>query len=78
MSYQIEIKRSAAKSLQKIPKADRIRIVKKIDSFAESLPNPEMTKMKGNNPKNYIAYSETQNAIYNIENDVPLMENLIC
>ena len=47
MSYQIEIKRSAAKSLKKIIKADRVRIVEKIDSFAENLPNPETTKMKG-------------------------------
>ena len=50
MSYWIEIKNSAAKSLKKIPKADRIRIVEKIDSFADNLPNPETTKLKGNNP----------------------------
>jgi mRNA interferase RelE/StbE len=54
LSYRIEIKRSAAKALKKIPKANRKRIVDKIDSLAESPPNPDTTKMKGNNPLTYL------------------------
>jgi mRNA interferase RelE/StbE len=50
LKYRIEVKRSAAKALKKIPNPDRRRIVEKIDSLAEELPNPETTKMKGDNP----------------------------
>ena len=50
MNYRIEVKKSAAKSLRKIPKADQKRIADKIDSLAENPPNPDTTKMKGNNP----------------------------
>ncbi len=42
----IEIKRSAAKSPKKIPKADRIRIVVKIDGFTRNLSNPDITNKK--------------------------------
>ena len=48
--YKIEFKRSAAKALKKIPKFDRRRIRDKIDSLAENPPNPDTTKMKGDNP----------------------------
>ena len=69
MSYQIEVKRSAAKSLKNIPKADRVRIVEKIDSFAENLPNPEITKMKGNNPFHRVRVGDYR-IIYEIQDDV--------
>ncbi len=69
MSYQIEVKRSAAKSLKNIPKADRVRIVEKIDSFAENLPNPEMTKMKGNNPFHRVRVGDYR-IIYEIKDDI--------
>lgn len=69
MSYQIEIKRSAAKALKKIPKADRARIVEKIDSFAENLPNPETTKMKGDNPFHRVRVGDYR-IVYEIKDDV--------
>lgn len=50
MSFQIEVKGSVAKAIKKLPKADQKRVVAKIDSLAEDLPNPEITKLKGNNP----------------------------
>ncbi len=50
MSYRIAVNKSAAKVLKKVPKADRKRIIDKIDSLAESPPNPDTTKMRGNNP----------------------------
>lgn len=69
MSYQIEIKRSAAKSLKKIPKADRIQIVEKIDSFGENLPNPETTKMKGDNPFHRVRVGDYR-IVYEIQDDI--------
>ncbi len=50
MRYRVEFKRSAAKALKKVPKPDRMRIRNQIDRLMESVPDPEMTKMKGNNP----------------------------
>ena len=69
MSYRIEIKRSAAKALKKIPKANRKRIVDKIDSFAESPPNPDTTKMKGNNPFHKVRVGDYR-IVYEIQEDV--------
>lgn len=69
MSYRIEIKNSAAKSLQKITKADRKRIVKMIDSFADNLPNPDTTKMRGNNPFHKVRVGDYR-IVYEIQNDI--------
>jgi mRNA interferase RelE/StbE len=69
LSYQIEIKNSAAKSLKKIPKADRKRISQKIDSFFENLPNPETTKMKGNNPFHKLRVGDYR-IVYEIQEEV--------
>jgi mRNA interferase RelE/StbE len=69
LSYRIELKNSAAKSLKKIPKADRIRLVEKIDSFVENLPNPDTTKMKGNNPFHKVRVGDYR-IVYEIQNDI--------
>ena len=50
MKCKIEVKRSAAKAIKKISKPDQKRISKAIDNLAENLPNPNTTKMKGDNP----------------------------
>jgi mRNA interferase RelE/StbE len=50
LKYSIELKRSAAKALKKIPRSDRRKIRDRIDSLAENLPDPVTTKMKGDNP----------------------------
>jgi len=50
LKYRIEFKRSAAKVLKKLPKPDRRRIRDKIDSFADDLPDPTTTKMRGESP----------------------------
>jgi len=50
LKYSIELKRSAAKALKKIPRSDRRKIRERIDSLAENLPDPVTTKMKGDNP----------------------------
>jgi len=70
--YHVEIKRSAAKALKKIPKADQKRIADKIDSLAEDLPNPDTTKMKGNNPFHRIRVGDYR-IIYEIQEDVLLI-----
>lgn len=48
MKYKIEVKRSAAKALKKIPKAYQKRISEKTDDIAESLPDPDTTKLEKN------------------------------
>jgi len=72
LNYHVEVKRSAAKALKKIPKADKKRIADKIDSLAEDLPNPDTTKMKGNNPFHRIRVGEYR-IIYEIQEDVLLI-----
>ncbi len=72
MKYRIKVKRSAAKALKKIPKPDRKRISEKIDSLAEKLPNPDITKMKGNNPFHKVRIGDYR-IIYEIQDDVLLI-----
>ena len=72
MNYRIEVKRSAAKALKKIPKAEQKRIADKIDSLAEDLPNPDTTKMEGNNPFHRIRVGDYR-IIYDIQEDILLI-----
>ena len=69
MKYRIKVQRSAAKALKKIPKPDRKRISKKIDSLAEKLPSPDSTKMKGNNPFHKVRVGDYR-IVYEIQDDV--------
>ena len=69
MSYRIEVKRSAVKALKKIPKSDRKRIIDKIDSLIENPPNPDTTKMKGNNPFHKVRTGDYR-IVYEIQKDV--------
>jgi mRNA interferase RelE/StbE len=69
LSYRIEVKRSAAKVLRKMPKADQKRIAEKIDSLAENPPDPDTTKMKGNNPFHKIRVGDYR-IIYEIQEKI--------
>lgn len=69
MTYKIEFKRSAAKALKKVPKRDRKRIYDKIDRLAENLPDPNITKMKGDNPFHRIRVNDYR-IIYETQNDI--------
>ena len=69
MSYRIAVKRSAAKAIKKIPNPDRKRIIEKIDSLAENLPDPEITKLKGNNPFHKIRTGDYR-IIYEVQEEV--------
>ncbi|VEN74672.1 conserved hypothetical protein [Candidatus Desulfarcum epimagneticum] len=72
MKYRIEVQRSAAKALKKIPKSDQNRIIKKIDGLSGRLPNPNSTKMKGNNPFHKIRVGHYR-VIYEIQDEVLLI-----
>jgi mRNA interferase RelE/StbE len=69
LKYRIEVKRSAAKALKKIPKPDRKRISEKIESLAGELPSTEITKMKGDNPFHRIRVGDYR-IIYEVQDEV--------
>ena len=72
MNYRIEVKKSAAKTLKKIPNADRKRIVHKIDSLAENLPDSDTTKMKGSNPFHKVRIGNYR-IVYEIQDEILLI-----
>lgn len=45
--YKIEIKRSAAKELEKIQKKDRDRVIEKIEALSEDPRPPQSKKLSG-------------------------------
>lgn len=49
MVYTIEFRPAVLKSLKRFPKRDLVRIKKKIEALGQNLPEPNTTKMKGNN-----------------------------
>jgi mRNA interferase RelE/StbE len=69
LRYSIKVKKSAAKSLRKLPRSAQRRILKKINSMEENLPSPETTKMEGNNPFHKVRVSDYR-IIYEIQKDV--------
>jgi mRNA interferase RelE/StbE len=72
LKYRVEIEKSAAKELKKIPRPNQKRISIAIDNLAENLPNPDTTKMKGNNPFHKIRVGDYR-IIYEIQNNVLLI-----
>ena len=72
MSYRIEVTKSVAKTLKKISKTHRKRIVNKIERLAESLPNPNTTKMKGNNPFHKVRVGDYR-IVYEIQDEFLLI-----
>ncbi len=69
MTYRIEFKKAAAKSLKRTPKADQKRIAEKLDSLSENLPAPEITKMKGDNPFHKVRVGNYR-IVYEIQDDI--------
>ena len=72
MTFRIELTKTATKSLKAIPRKDQKRIAKKIESLAESPPDPAKTKMKGNNPFHRVRVGDYR-IIYEIQNDMLLI-----
>ncbi|RLB93816.1 MAG: type II toxin-antitoxin system RelE/ParE family toxin [Deltaproteobacteria bacterium] len=49
MTYSIEFRPVVLKILKRFPKKDLVRIKKRIEELGQNLPEPNTTKMKGNN-----------------------------
>ena len=72
LKYRIEVKKSAAKAIKKIPKTDRKRIVDKIEDLAENPEGPDTIKMKGDNPFHRVRVGDYR-IIYEIQDDILLV-----
>ena len=68
MTYSIEFRPSVLKSLKRLSKQDLVKIKIKIDQLANNLPNPNTTKLKGNNSFHKIR-SGSYRIIYEINGD---------
>ena len=70
MRYKVEISESAEKSLEKITKKDRLKILEKIDAL-ELDPMPEGNiKLKGYKEALYRIRSGNYRVVYSIKQDV--------
>jgi mRNA interferase RelE/StbE len=69
LKYRVELKKSAAKVLKKIPKSDQRRLRDRIDSLSENLPDTSTTKIKGVNPFHKIRVGDYR-IIYEIHGDI--------
>ncbi|NIA29315.1 MAG: type II toxin-antitoxin system RelE/ParE family toxin [Actinobacteria bacterium] len=63
------MKKSAAKTLRKLPRSIQKRIVDKLSEMANYLPPSGETKLKGNNPFHRIRVGDYR-IIYEIQNDI--------
>ena len=68
MEYSVEFRPGVLKSLKKFPKRDLVRIKKKIEELAGNLPDPKVTKMKGDNSFHKVR-SGNYRIVYEIHND---------
>ncbi len=68
MKYSVEFRPSVLKSIKLFPKKDLRRLKKKIDDIAENLPDPNTTKMKGNNSFHKVRSGDYR-IIYEIHDD---------
>ena len=68
MDYSIEFRPAVLKSLKRFPKKDLVRIKKKIEELGRNLPEPNATKMKGNNSFHKIRTGDFR-IIYEIHED---------
>ncbi len=68
MVYSIEFRPSVLKSLKKFPKRDLVRIKRIIEALGQNLPEPNITKMKGNNSFHKIRTGDYR-IIYELHDD---------
>ena len=68
MKYAIEFRPSVLKSLINLPKRDVLRIKKKVEELSVNLPEPNTTKMKGDNDFHKIRSGDYR-IIYEIHDD---------
>jgi mRNA interferase RelE/StbE len=69
MTYAIKFRPAVEKDLRTLPQRELMRIKRKIDALAENLPDPAITKMKGNNKFHKIRVRDYR-IIYEIHNDI--------
>ena len=68
MEYTVEFRPAVLKSLKRLPRRDLVRIKKKIEELASNLPDPNKTKMKGDNSFHKVRSGDYR-IIYEIQND---------
>jgi mRNA interferase RelE/StbE len=68
MAYTIKFRPAVEKNLRTLPRKELLRIKRKIDALAEKLPDPAITKMKGNNKFHKIRTGDYR-IIYEIHDD---------
>ena len=68
MTYSIDFRPAVLKSLKRFPKKELIRIKKRIEELGQNLPDPNTTKMKGNNSFHKIRTGDYR-IVYEIHND---------
>ncbi len=66
--YEIQIKKSAAKELSKIPKETLLRVISKIESLADD-PHPTGS-IKLTNQEKYRVRVKNYRILYKIEDDI--------
>jgi len=69
LKYTVELKRSAAKMLRKLPKATQKRIIDKLSEIEDLLPPIDETKLKGNNPFHRIRVGDYR-IIYEVQDEI--------
>ena len=69
MQYSIKFRPAVLKSLKRFPKRDLVRIKKKIEELGSNLPNPNTTKMKGENPFHKVRSGDYR-IVYEIHDDI--------
>jgi mRNA interferase RelE/StbE len=68
MTYSIEFRPVVLKSLKRFPQKDLVRIKKKVEELGQNLPDPNTTKMKGNNSFHKIRTGDYR-IVYEIHDD---------
>ena len=68
MEYTVEFRPAVLKSLKRLPRRDLVRIKKKIEELASNPPDPNTTKMKGDNSFHKVRSGDYR-IIYEIQND---------
>ena len=72
MKYSVEFRPAVLKSLKRFPRKDLLRIKKKIDALAQNPPDPNSTKMRGNNPFHKVRLGDYR-IIYEIHDELLLI-----
>lgn len=70
MKYEVEISESAEKSLEKIPKKDRLKILEKIDVLEHDPLPTGSVKLKGYKEVLYRIPSGDYRVVYSIKEEV--------